>query len=80
MPNNCSMSMLSALATDRLPATKPDECDAQRESSLALLAAHGVILGSIWTSKQPPATTKGAAVDAGEHRRGARRRTTRKSE
>jgi hypothetical protein len=32
------MSMLSALATDRLPATKPDECDVQRESSLALLA------------------------------------------
>ena len=49
-------------------------------SSLALLAAHGVILGSIWTSKQPPATTKEVAVDAGEHRRGARRRTTRKSE
>ena len=37
MPN-CSMSVLSALATDRLPAAKPDECDVQREPSLALLA------------------------------------------
>ena len=31
------MSVLSALATDRLPAAKPDECDVQREPSLALL-------------------------------------------
>ena len=37
MPN-CSVSVLSALATDRLPAAKPDECDVQREPSLALLA------------------------------------------
>ena len=32
------MSVLSALATDRLPAAKPDECDVQRKPSLALLA------------------------------------------
>ena len=51
-------------------------------SSLVLLAAHGVILGGIWTSKQPPATTSGVAERPTNRRSsgGARRRTTRKSE
>ena len=51
-------------------------------SSLVLLAAHGVILGGIWTSKQPPATTSGVAERPTNRRSSgaARRRTTRKSE
>ena len=53
-------------------------------SSLVLLVAHCVVLGGIWTSKQPPATraSGGATMREGaENRRGVlRRRTARKSE
>ena len=50
-------------------------------SSLVLLAAHLVILAAMWSSKQPPATNKGAALENYKyHRRTSRRVRVRKSD
>ena len=50
-------------------------------SSLVLLAAHLVILAAMWSSKQPPATNKGAALENYKyHRRTSQRVRVRKSD